>query len=310
MIDDIQPREARAGGEPQGNHAGNRAGPDGDLPFRQAELIRNRGGNAFHDGEGGVNGQRAEAEVEDKGEDRVENAAVRKVDDRHRIDHERRTDTGGAHVGGRHARAVHGSEEHNAGKNADREVGKGDDNRVERDIGVAVDERAVSDHDRHHDRERIEHLPDGLHPEVWIGKRAEIRHEQRADSLHGAGHCKALYGHNQKAEHRQEHRVFHDLADAACAVADAQIDEGPRKDQAAYNRHGNRAVAACGAGGSDQLRPNAGGGLAVAGERCKLKGTDRHQDDPCENDRVVDFDKERIGGCRPAERLKFAVHAA
>ena len=87
-------------------------------------------------------------------ESRVDPRNVRQADDRLRIDDERGADAGRAHIL-EHPDARHRGEHDDARQKADHEVGDRDDHAVDGDIRLFIDERAVGEHDRHGDGERI-----------------------------------------------------------------------------------------------------------------------------------------------------------
>ena len=235
MVYDIEDRKARTCHVDQANDALNDAERERRSLLIEMELIRDRCRDTLDDGEQRVDRQRDQAEVEDEGEDHVDDTAVGKLDDRLRIDDKSCLDAGIGHIV-QHADTCHGREHNDTGEHADDQVRESNDDRIDRDVCFFVEERTVREHDGHRCRQGVEYLADRIDPEIGVRKCAPLRNEELRDTIHSSGHRETSDRHDQKADNREGYSILNDFSDRCRTVADADIAEDPRDQEADQDR--------------------------------------------------------------------------
>lgn len=317
VVDDVQPAQSRARDEDNRDRGHDEHEVARRFFLIELELVTERARHAFGNGERGVDRERGQRHIEDDREDRVQPAEVGELHERHGVDDKRRRDARVGDIRDRVAAAVHRREQHDAGQNADEQVGERDDHAVHGDVRFLVQIRAVGEDDRHHDGQGIEDLPDRVDPQHRVGHLRKVGYEQLAECLAEVRVAdEALDREDRQQDNGDKDRIFDDLAHARRAVADAPIDQSPGRDR--RQQHAERDIAARAEEARVARRLNdvveekiarRFHRVGRARHRTEVDGRDDHRDDPGEHDRVITADDEAVEDRRPAHVLAVLVDA-
>ena len=273
-------------------------------------------GHTLCNGERRVDCKRCECKIEYYTEHSVNPTDISKLYDSFRIDKECSSNARSGHIVNGHSSAVHGGEEYDARKYAYKHITDCDNERVFRNIRIFFQIRAVSEHNRHHYRQREEHLSECVNPKRRITKRRPIGNEERVHSFTEVGICdKALERKYEKERNGNKYGILNYLTYAMRAVSYAEINKSPSNN--CSKKHPNRNISTCSGklnapSRLSNLTEEVAGGvktfLSATVHTAEAEGCKYHCNNPRKNDSVITANYETVEYGRPAHFFSLRVN--